>query len=660
MKWKEIKKALAAFAVGAMVLTAPVISSASTAYHPTTTSAVAVPVISLVKEKGENYLTWNTKLGEDDRLYIEISTDPSFPDDSKTRYTIVYGDDGITKRELDGYLKPGKNYIRAFVKKYNKGYSYSAYSKTLECVGEIETTNVTTEVKSTSITLRLSNSSDVTGYEIYRAKGTSNSYMKVTKTSDMIVKDSGLEAGQTYTYKVRGYVYANGATITGDWTYVQVTTWGNALNVKATPTVTKKSANVKLTWAKVSGATSYEIYRASGTSGSVYATNYAPYKSISYTNWELIATKSKKTKSFTDKKVKAGVGYTYKVVAVKQEKAKKKTTKKIIEGSTSVSLKFNKYFSFNNQVENKNGSVTVTWNKVVGATGFLIEKRDNKTGKYGAYTTLKGTATSYTFPATANDDDDVYHVYAYSGNVYSNYASVTVDTVKGMVPAVDGVKASATADGQGVNISWSPVAGAAYYRVYRSRTLSYYNAQTGNYGRSGDYVYVKDTDGYSNSQIKGTSVVDVYTTRTDSSGKVISIINEGPKQGVVYYYYVAAYKSNGEYMESSRYSTKPARMMLTKTTIAAPKSVTAKAAGKGKVTVSWKKVSGASEYCIYRSKKKSSGYELISRVSSKKTKTTLKNQTAGKYYYIVKAVKTNEAGAEQLSKAKVSKKITVK
>lgn len=659
MKCKEIKKALAAFAVGAMMLAVPVTSSASTAYHPTSTSAVAAPVISLVKEKGDNYLTWNTKLGEDDRLYIEISTDPSFPDNSKTRYTIVYGDDGITKRELDGYLEPGKNYIRAFVKKYNKGYSYSAYSRTLECVGEIETTSVTAEVKSTSVTLRLSNSSDVTGYEIYRAKGTSNSYIKVSKTSDMIVKDSGLEAGQSYTYKVRGYVYANGSTITGDWTYVQVTTWGNALNVKATPTVTKKSANVKLTWTKVSGATSYEIYRASGTSGSVYASNYAPYKSIGYTNWELIATKSKKTKSFTDKKVKAGVGYTYKVVAVKQEKAKKKTTKRIVEGSTSVNLKFNKYFDFNNEVVNNNGSVTVTWNKVIGATGFLIEKRDNKTGKYGTYTTLKGTATSYTFPATSGDDD-AYRVYAYSGNVYSYYASVTVDTVKGVVPAVAGVRASAAANGQGVSISWTPVAGAAYYRVYRSRTLSYYNAQTGNYGRSGDYVYIKDTDGYSESQIKGTSVVDIYTARTDSSGKVISIINEGPKQGVVYYYYVAAYKSNGEYMESSRYSTKPARIMLSKTTVAAPKKVTAKAAGKGKVTVSWSKVSGASEYCIYRSKKKSSGYELISRVSSKKTKTTLKNQTAGKYYYIVKAVKANEAGAEQLSKAKVSKQIKVK
>ena len=66
------------------------------------------------------------------------------------------------------------------------------------------------------------------------------------------------------------------------------------------------------------------------------------------------------------------------------------------------------------------------------------------------------------------------------------------------------------------------------------------------------------------------------------------------------------------------------------------------ALSKNKPKVSWKKVSGATTYYVYRSTKKSSGFTLVKSTTG--TSFTDKTAKKGKtYYYKVKAVAANPA-----------------
>ena len=62
-------------------------------------------------------------------------------------------------------------------------------------------------------------------------------------------------------------------------------------------------------------------------------------------------------------------------------------------------------------------------------------------------------------------------------------------------------------------------------------------------------------------------------------------------------------------------------------------------AGKKKITVKWKKVSGASGYVIMRSAKKSSGYKMVKTVrkGSAVSFTNKKLKKGKKYFYKVRA-----------------------
>ena len=63
-------------------------------------------------------------------------------------------------------------------------------------------------------------------------------------------------------------------------------------------------------------------------------------------------------------------------------------------------------------------------------------------------------------------------------------------------------------------------------------------------------------------------------------------------------------------------------------------------AGKKKVSVSWKKVTGAKKYEVYRSAKKKSGYKKVSTVKTNKLTDKKKLKKGKKYYFRVRAYKT--------------------
>ena len=110
-----------------------------------------------------------------------------------------------------------------------------------------------------------------------------------------------------------------------------------------------------------------------------------------------------------------------------------------------------------------------------------------------------------------------------------------------------------------------------------------------------------------------------------------SYIAKGLKTGTTYGYYVQAAGQNGL---AGRYSAKvSAKPALGKVT-----SVKA-TAGSKKVSLGWKKVTGASGYVVYRAAKKSGTYKAVKTITSAKTvKFVNKSLSKGKtYYYKVRA-----------------------
>lgn len=131
-------------------------------------------------------------------------------------------------------------------------------------------------------------------YVVYRATSKNGTYKKMYTTTGTSYTNTNAKAGTTYYYKVKALCAATSA---GDSAYSSVVTRTCDL-AKPTAKITTSSGHPKLTWSKVTGATKYEVYRATSKSGT--------YTKMTTTN---------KT-SYTNTSAKAGTTYYYKVRAI--------------------------------------------------------------------------------------------------------------------------------------------------------------------------------------------------------------------------------------------------------------------------------------------------------------------------------------------------------
>ncbi|MBV7505096.1 S8 family serine peptidase [Bacillus sp. sid0103] len=124
------------------------------------------------------------------------------------------------------------------------------------------------------------------GYEVYRATSKSGAYSKVATVSGSTASyaNSGLITGKTYYYKVVAYTTVEGKKLVSPNSSIV-----SAKPGLKTPTSVKadkaSSTSIKVSWSKVSGASGYEVYRATSKSGSY--TKVTTTTSGSYTNSKL-------------------------------------------------------------------------------------------------------------------------------------------------------------------------------------------------------------------------------------------------------------------------------------------------------------------------------------------------------------------------------------
>lgn len=208
-------------------------------------------------------------------------------------------------------LKEGQDYLY----EYGKNTSIGSGSFTIIGMGDYSGSKKLTfkilpgkisgfkQVDSTTSSIKLSWSkmSSASGYRIYRANSKNGKYTRVatmTKNSTTTFTNSKLSKGKTYYYKIRAYKIVGKNNEYGP--YSSVITTSTKCSTPSISVKSIKSKNAKISWNKIYGAHGYRVYRASSKKGS----------------YSRVATVSNgSTLSFTDKSVKKGKVYYYKIRA---------------------------------------------------------------------------------------------------------------------------------------------------------------------------------------------------------------------------------------------------------------------------------------------------------------------------------------------------------
>ena len=240
------------------------------------------------------------------------------------------------------------------------------------------------------------------------------------------------------------------------------------------------------------------------------------------------------------------------------------------------------------------GKPMLTWNAVEGATSYRIYRSTSRGSGYSLLGTV--TATSYTNTGAKAGTTYYYRVKACNDAGLSPYSNVVSGKVKSVTPKLSApvVKIGHSASSGKPQLTWNAVSGATSYKVYRA------TSQNGTYS------------------LLGTVTATSYT-------------NTGAKAGTTYYYKVKAVNSAGESAYSNVVSGK-----TTVTTLTMGHSSTS-----GKPQLTWKAVSGAASYKVYRATTKNGAYTVINTTKAL-TYTNVGAALGTTYYYKVEAL--NAAG----------------
>ena len=200
-----------------------------------------------------------------------------------------------SKSYTDSTAEAGKTYYYKVMALHENTDANSAYSaiKSRMCDLAQPSLTLSNVASSGKIKVAWEKVDGAVSYKVYRAASKSGTYTLVKTTTSKSYTDSTAEAGKTYYYKVRALhentdansAYSAIKSRTCDLPQPEVS-------------IALSSGKPKVTWKKIDGAVSYEIYRATSKDG----------------NYTLMKTST--GSSYTNTSAVAGKTYYYKVVAV--------------------------------------------------------------------------------------------------------------------------------------------------------------------------------------------------------------------------------------------------------------------------------------------------------------------------------------------------------
>ena len=235
-------------------------------------------------------------------------------------------------------------------------------------------------------------------YQVYRSTSKNGSYTLLKTVTGTSLSNTSARQGVTYYYKVRAM--ASNSAAHSAYSEVVSRTCDLACPV-VTVTNVASTGYPKLTWAKVDGAVSYQVYRSTSKSGT----------------YTLVKTTT--SAGYTDSAAKVGKTYYYKVRAL-AEKSAANSAYSAIQGSTRDLAQPQVTIT-----RNASGKPVLTWKAVSGAVSYKVYRATSKTGTYSLLYTTSGT--KLTNSSAADGQTYYYKVRALCNN--SNAASAYSDVV---------------------------------------------------------------------------------------------------------------------------------------------------------------------------------------------------------------------------------------
>ncbi|MGN0487256.1 MAG: fibronectin type III domain-containing protein [Acutalibacteraceae bacterium] len=342
------------------------------------------------------------------------------------------------------------------MKKITKSLAALLFCLVLVCtsvtlVSALGKVSPTATVTYNTVTLKWSAVSGASGYEVQQYK--SNKWVSLnTNIKATSYKISGLTTGTTYTFRVRAFT----ANSSG-----KKTAYGSYASVKATPILSRvttvkaakaSSTALKLTWAKVSGATGYQVYQ------------YNP----STKKWDKLVNTA--NNYYTVTSVVPGPTLQFRV------RAYRKISGGYAFGAFSATCKGTIALGKPSSVKASEitaNSAKLTWTKVDGAYGYIIYSYNYETGKW-VNTGKKTRSTYITMTDLVCGQEYSFCVRAYSsygGKYY--YASSYTECLVKPVPAKVSSLACTSVTKDSAVISWDAAAGATAYQVCDYSTGKY-------------------------------------------------------------------------------------------------------------------------------------------------------------------------------------------
>lgn len=497
-------------------------------------------------------------------------------------------------------------------------------------------------------------------YYVYRWASSKNAWKKVKTTTSTEYVDTAATSGSQYQYAVR----AVRESVTSGYSNTAAIKFLAATKAKAKNATT----GVMVSWSKVTGASGYTVYRRQkNTSG--------------WSSWKNLG--NQKSLTYTDKTAVVGKDYQYAAVpysgSYKAYRAAGSSVRRLKVTSVKTAADGN--------------YLKTTWSKVAGASDYVVYRSQlsgKKWSSWKKFTTTK--SVSYTDKSTKSGVTYRYRVCArYDGDTsaYKEGSSI----MKLTMPAV-----TATVSGKNIVAKWSKITGASGYTVYRRQMTSSGWSSWKNLGNQKSLAYtdkkvtagvkyqyaVKAYSGSMKSDMKASATACILSTpKVTIANKAGGIqVNWKKITGAESYVVYRSYLKSGKWTSWKKVATATGTSALDKTAssgttyryyvraifdsnksgykasaslkyLAAP-TVSA-VAGDMQVKVTWKKITGASGYTVYRRQTTASGWSAWKNLGNQKSLTyTDKKVSAGvEYQYTVKAYSGSVKSATK-SSAKVS------
>ena len=471
--------------------------------------------------------------------------------------------------------------MRKFTRKFLIIYFYvlvlvlSSISLPVSASGSLPTSVSVVSTSYTSLNVSWTATDLAAGYLVYRASSATGTYSLVKDTADLSFSNTGLAYNTSYYYKVQPYFIVDTIIVPG--TLSAYGTAKTALsNISSLAVVSTGYASLRVTWAAVSGASAYQVYRSTGISTSyVYlATVTTPIYNNTY-----LATNTR---------------YNYKIRAYRTV-----GTTRIYGAYSSVVSGVPIPSAPTNLLVKSTGynSLLISWSAVSGAYGYEVS---TSLSEGGSYTILPlTTKTSVTLTNQSTNVPLYVKVRTYRTVGYTKIYSLSSAVVYGTpIPSTPTLTVVSN-DYQSLRISWPAIAGASGYDLYRY-----------------------DTDSSSYELLENLNA--------------LTFVDDELTSGVTYSYKVVAYRmvdtTKVESLASAVVSGKPIPVLVTNFKVSMP--------GITFINFSWSAVNGATGYEISRSTTYYGTYALVGTVEGSNIYTNTGLTFYRTYYYKIRAYRT--------------------